>query len=82
MGSTVNLEANQQFLHWSSEENQLKFVSKLIRSPTYRIYTLKADKENLAPATSGLPLNFCSFLELSSLESHLRVTETRDALSS
>lgn len=81
MWSIVNLAANQQFLHCFSEENQQKCVSELIKSPTQR-YTLNADKENLAPATSGLPSNFCSFLEQSNLDSHLCVTETHDALSS
>lgn len=77
--STVNLAANQQFLHWSSEETQQKRASKPIKSSTHKRYTLKAYKENLAPATSGFPLqfplNFWSFLKQNNF-SHLCVTDS------
>lgn len=76
--STVNLTADLQFLQWSSGERkkQQKYVSKLIRSPMHRRCIIVADKENLAPASQGLPSKFCRNLEQGNLDRHLCVTGT------
>lgn len=73
--STVNLTAN---LQWFSGERkkQQKYVSKLINSLMHRRYIMVADKDNLAPATKGLPSNFCRYVEKGDLDSHLCLRET------